>query len=116
MKMFLFLPFVSYFLNYPLIEIHGNEVYQEIRVQANAKTEAFKVLQTKCNACHSTKKRTDIFTLENMDSLAIDINKQVFIKQKMPKGKKVKLTEEEMLKLKSWLSENIGAEHSIDKE
>ena len=61
------------------------------------------MLRNKCNACHAIKKRTDIFSLKNMDSLAIEINKQVFVKRKMPKGRKVKLTEEETRRLEVWL-------------
>lgn len=71
--------------------------------QDTPKNKAFNVLITKCNVCHATKKKQDIFTLENMDSLAIAINKQVFIKGKMPKGKKNKLTIEESLALQDWL-------------
>lgn len=72
--------------------------------QTDAKAEAFSVLTEKCNVCHATKKRTDIFTSENMDSLAADIHKQVFVKRKMPKGKKIKLTENESQALQQWLA------------
>ncbi len=75
--------------------------------QDEYKAFALKVLQVKCNTCHATKKRTDIFTLENMDSLASHIHKQVFIKKKMPKGKKVKLTEEESKALQDWLNQTL---------
>lgn len=75
--------------------------------QTTNKETAFIVLRDKCNVCHATKKRTDIFTLENMDSLAVDISKQVFIKKKMPKGRKVKLTEVERTQLKVWLDETL---------
>ncbi|WP_273566452.1 c-type cytochrome [Maribacter halichondriae] len=71
--------------------------------QTSPKAIAFEVLKTKCNTCHATKKKTDVFTLENMDSLAADIHKQVFIKKKMPKGRKIKLTEEETDALARWL-------------
>lgn len=76
----------------------------ENKLQENRKSAAFKILTTKCNVCHATKKRTDVFTLQNMDSLAADINKQVFIKKKMPKGRKVKLTNEESTALKAWIN------------
>ncbi|MGB3145469.1 MAG: hypothetical protein WBB24_15320 [Maribacter sp.] len=39
-----------------------------------------------------------------MGSLSEDINTQVFIKQKMPKGKKNELTTDEKELLKRWLS------------
>jgi len=76
--------------------------------QLNSKDKAFTVLQEKCNVCHSTKRKADIFTLVNMDSLAVDIQKQVFIKRKMPKGRKVKLTEEEEHHLKVWLEDTLN--------
>lgn len=73
--------------------------------QMSQKEKAFKVLQTKCNVCHATKKKLDIFTYENMDSLATEINKQVFIKKKMPKGKKIKLTLSERENLLLWIQQ-----------
>lgn len=76
--------------------------------QTDAKDRAFAVLRTKCNSCHATKKRTDVFTLENMDSLAADIHKQVFVKRKMPKGRKTKLTEEETRRLEVWLDATLN--------
>ena len=72
--------------------------------QNEAKTKAFEVLKNKCNSCHATKKRTDIFTLNNIDSLAPNIYEQVFLKRKMPKGKKTKLTPNESMALKNWLT------------
>jgi len=72
--------------------------------QKSPKAEAFNVLRNKCNACHATKKRTEVFTFENMDSLARPIHEQVFIKKKMPKGRKVKLTEDELSSLEKWLT------------
>ena len=81
---------------------HKADYVKEI-YQTSPKTEAFAILRDKCNVCHATKRRTDIFTLENMDSLAQQIHEQVFIKEKMPKGRKVKLTEDELSSLKKWL-------------
>ena len=78
--------------------------HNRFKVQEDPKDIAFTVLRNKCNVCHATKKRTDIFTLDNMDSLAIDIHKQVFVKKKMPKGRKVILTTEEQQILEQWLS------------
>lgn len=72
--------------------------------QEEIKQNAFKVLVNKCNSCHATKRNRKIFTLENMGSLSEDINTQVFIKQKMPKGKKNELTTDEKELLKRWLS------------
>lgn len=73
------------------------------RQQTSLKQKAFTVLRNKCNTCHATKKRAEIFTISNMDSLSIDINNQVFIKRKMPKGKKNKLSATEELYLINWL-------------
>lgn len=72
--------------------------------QDDPKTKAFIVLTNKCNICHARKKRIDIFTLENMDSLAADIQEQVFVKKKMPKGKSIILTEGESRSLRRWLT------------
>lgn len=66
------------------------------------KEEAFKILESKCNACHQVEKRK-VFTLENMESQAKKIHKQVFVKKKMPKGDLFKLTQEESDLLKKWL-------------
>lgn len=72
--------------------------------QNSVQKDAFEVLQNKCNVCHATKKRVDIFTYQNMDSLAEQIHQQVFVKKKMPKGRKVKLTTTEEQHLKSWIA------------
>lgn len=64
--------------------------------------------------CHATKKKTDIFKLANIDSLARDIQKQVFVKRKMPKGRKVKLTEEEMATLMEWVLTVVEGRHSTN--
>jgi hypothetical protein len=39
-----------------------------------------------------------------MDSLLSEINTQVFITRKMPKGKRNQLSEQEEMSLKNWLS------------
>lgn len=81
------------------------ETIQIISVsQDTPKINAFKVLVAKCNVCHATKKKQDIFTIENMDSLALVINKQIFIKGKMPKGKKNKLSLDESQAIQEWLN------------
>lgn len=108
------LPFIwcCIFLQLTFCFISKDEPEQFIQdmllAQEYLRVEAFTVLQEKCNTCHSTKKKTDIFTLVNMDSLAPDIHKQVFIKKKMPKGRKVKLTEDETQHLKVWLAAVLG--------
>ena len=101
------IPFIVYSLFWkPMPRKHV--LLKEQLIQTTIKTEAYTVLRNKCNICHATKKRTDIFTLKNMDSLAFDIHKQVFIKKKMPKGKKNKLTNEEIRSLKNWLDSTLN--------
>lgn len=97
-------------LGYSFILEDKPERFEQVHYfnQEDRRDKAFTVLQEKCNVCHSTKRKTDIFTLANMDSLAADIQKQVFIKRKMPKGRKVKLTEEEELHLKVWLDTTLS--------
>lgn len=82
-------------------ELHSDK---EQLKQDSIKSEAFRILQVKCNVCHATKKKTEIFTYQNMDSLAEEINRQVFIKKKMPKGRKIKLTPEDEQQLKTWIA------------
>lgn len=87
-----------------LISLNVPRHWNDDLTQTTTKDKAFTVLQAKCNFCHAVKKRTDVFTFENMDSLAVEINKQVFIKRKMPKGRKVTLTHEEEENLKDWIA------------
>ena len=74
----------------------------EIKALSDLKTDAFKILQTKCNVCHRVKNPGKVFTLNNMSSLAPKIYKQVFIKKRMPKNG-AKLTEAEKQTLLNWL-------------
>lgn len=72
--------------------------------QNTAKAEAFKILQAKCNICHVKRNRRKIFTLDNMNGFATQINTQVFIKKRMPKGKDIKLTQKEYQQLSNWIN------------
>ncbi len=104
MKCFLFIAFLIFnFSDSQKIAKKAVNSYID-NAQEDVKGDALKVLTNQCNVCHATKKRQDIFTFGNMDSLASDINKQVFIKKKMPKGRKNKLSKQETLALKNWLS------------
>ena len=67
-------------------------------------TKALEVLQTKCNVCHVKQNPRKVFTPENMDGFAPKIYKQVFIKKRMPRGKKIKLTDEEYQILLTWIT------------
>ena len=68
------------------------------------KENAFQVLSNKCNTCHSKMNRKRIFTLNNMNPWSKDIYSQVFIKKRMPKGKKTKLTLLEYQELLAWIN------------
>ena len=75
-----------------------------VQVEAtDLKRDALKILQTKCNICHTKKNPGKVFTLNNMSALAPIIQKQVFVKKRMPKGNKIHLTQQEYIILKKWL-------------
>ena len=68
------------------------------------KTAAFQVLENNCNECHQDKKPNYLFTLDNMDFFAASINNQVFVKAKMPKGRKNKLSPKDKETLQKWVN------------
>jgi uncharacterized membrane protein len=70
----------------------------------NPREKAFQILDNKCNVCHRKLNMRRVFTAENMDAWANDIYKQVFVKRRMPKGKKIKLTTNEYQDLLTWIS------------
>jgi uncharacterized membrane protein len=79
----------------------------ETSVQASdpgedVKSAALKVLQLKCNTCHVRQNPGKVFTPSNMNTLASKINEQVFVKKRMPRGKR--LTNEEYTTLQTWLN------------
>lgn len=95
--------FLLFFLASSFLKVDsGVNVFEQSPEEIKLK--AFKILQTKCNDCHKLEGRKEIFTFENMDAYATKINKQVFIKRKMPKGDLYNLTETEELRLKDWLA------------
>lgn len=71
------------------------------------KKAALTVLEQKCNVCHRTNNPGKVFTIENMESLAPKIYKQVFVKRRMPKGRDIRLTEVESQVLKSWVETKV---------
>jgi uncharacterized membrane protein len=71
--------------------------------QTSLKEKAYIVLQNKCNDCHRKKNKSVIFTRENMVQKAPKIQKQVFVKKKMPKDD-VTLTTQERKDLELWLN------------
>ncbi len=68
------------------------------------KVAAYRILDNKCNTCHIKRNKRRVFTLENMTSWADDIYTQVFVKKRMPKGKKIKLTHTEYQQLLTWIT------------
>lgn len=68
----------------------------------SVKLEALKILESKCNVCH-LKKRREVYTEENMDDHASLIHTQVFVKERMPKGKLFNLTNPEKEMLLTWI-------------
>ena len=72
--------------------------------QQTIKENAFVVLKENCNTCHEDKRKASVFTLDNMNAFSNAIDYQVFIKKRMPKGRKNQLTEVEAKTLKIWLN------------
>ena len=106
MKVFLLLSFtgltfltINPFKTKSFANLNGYSAYS----QSTPKTEAFKILENKCNVCHVKRNRSKIFTQDNMNLFAYDIHSQVFVKKRMPKGKKIELTNAEFITLKNWL-------------
>jgi uncharacterized membrane protein len=64
---------------------------------------AFEVLSLKCNSCHSKINRRRLFTKTNMNTWSEDVYTQVFVKKRMPKGKKNQLTLQEKQQLINWI-------------
>lgn len=75
-----------------------------IAISDTTKEKAFQILENKCNVCHSKRNRRRVFTLDNMNLWADDVHKQVFIKKRMPKGKKIRLSGQEYQDLLTWIS------------
>ncbi|WP_299623793.1 hypothetical protein [uncultured Tenacibaculum sp.] len=73
-------------------------------VKDSIKTKAFEVLTNKCNVCHKRRNRYRVFTEDNMNGWSKDVYVQVFVKKRMPKGRRIKLTEEEYKDLETWIS------------
>lgn len=67
------------------------------------KANAYRVLNAKCNVCHRKQNKHKVFTLINMDGFAAKIKTQVFIKKRMPRGNKIKLTPDEYQTLNNWI-------------
>ena len=85
-------------LNKKPTEFHASSV-----ILKYSSDKAFQILDNKCNVCHRKRNKRRIFTTENMDTWANDIYKQVFVKKRMPKGKKIKLSSNEYQELLTWI-------------
>lgn len=88
------------------IEAYGkqNELPVSTAPSMFTKENALQILDNKCNVCHRKRNKKRVFTSENMDTWANDIYKQVFIRKRMPKGNKIKLTAKEYQELLTWIT------------
>lgn len=69
----------------------------------NLKRESLNILVAKCNTCHKKQNPLMVFNERNMSKRAKKIYRMVFIERKMPKGKEIRLTNEEYFTLEKWL-------------
>jgi len=103
MKLLLLLTFISF--SFSTIETFNPlEKKEQTAISDDIKEQAFHILQTKCNVCHSKKNKKAVFSLDNMDEYSGKIYKQVFKWKRMPKGNEIQLTPEEYKQLKTWIS------------
>jgi len=79
----------------------------------DSKVQAFHILENKCNVCHRKRNKRRVFTLDNMNGWANDVYIQVFLKKRMPKGKDIKLTEQEYQDLLTWISSTKSNYHGL---
>lgn len=99
--------FISIFISLFAFSFVGKEQRTTLSTYKDStdslKMAALIVLENKCNQCHSEKKPAYYFTAKTMDYFVKDINNEVFIKKKMPKGKKNRLTAEDRETLRLWV-------------
>ena len=69
----------------------------------STKSIAFNILNQKCNVCHRKQNKRRVFNRQNMTPWAKDIYEQVFVKKRMPRGRKIKLSETEYQQLLNWI-------------
>jgi|TARA_E500000318_G_C3389504_1_gene145389 uncharacterized membrane protein len=89
------------------------ELYVSRNGIKESKPEAFQILNNKCNVCHRKRNKRRVFTTVNMNTWADDIYTQVFVKKRMPKGKKIKLTSKEYQDLLTWISSTKTSNNGI---
>lgn len=92
---------------HPKSELSKNYVSVEtlttVKKDSN-KQRALSILTNKCNVCHRKRNKRRVFTAENMNDWANDIYTQVFVKKRMPRGRKIKLNSQEYQELLTWIS------------
>lgn len=100
---------------YKSIEANTEEtdLYVSSYLIRNPRENAFQILDNKCNVCHHKRNKRRVFTIENMNTWANDIEKQVFIKKRMPKGKNITLTSNEYQELLTWISSTKTSSNGI---
>ena len=81
-----------------------NERYTSGFLSQYPPEKVYQILDEKCNVCHRRKNKNRIFTKVNMNTWANDIYEQVYVKKRMPKGGKIKLSAQEYQELLSWIS------------
>ena len=86
------------------VNYQSTEAYKSIDLTKYSNEKAYQILNNKCNVCHIKRNKRRIFTRDNMNAWANDIYKQVFIKKRMPRGKKTKLNQDEYQELLTWIS------------
>lgn len=96
-------------LSFYMISSAKNQSFEDVKIYASydheiEKTKAFEVLKMKCNICHVKQNRKKVFTLDNMDVYGSKIHTQVFVKKRMPKGKKITLSDSDITSLENWLA------------
>ncbi len=102
--------FITLFITIGFLSLNETPTTEEVQatlpraIHDDTSARALEVLQTKCNVCHVRQNPCKVFTRENMDGFAPKIHRQVFIKKRMPRGRKIKLTAEEYQILLTWIT------------
>ncbi|MCB0644483.1 MAG: hypothetical protein KDC44_22720, partial [Phaeodactylibacter sp.] len=93
-------------LFFPDNPLNKEQQFSTIQVAApppdDLKTEAFRVLELKCNSCQRKQNPFMVFNEKNMVKRAPKIYKAVYVDRRMPKGDDIKLSDQEYDTLKEW--------------
>lgn len=92
--------------NYTPIEANNKQTVLLVSAHPSESSneKALQILDNKCNVCHRKQNKRRVSTSENMHTWANDIYTQVYVKKRMPKGKKIKLTTNEYQELLTWIT------------